>query len=110
MESSKIRALTIKCLHEAVLEMMSFEWHEEVAKLPTAKRKKVSLLVLDCFNWKVKLENAQLEAILAQLEENKEALEAGTKKVNEALKNLKQVKDVLDATSSLLNVVARVVV
>lgn len=109
MEPLEIIELTIECHHKAILAMMSYEWHQEVAKLPEAEQKEARQVAYSLYKEKVRLENAELKYILAQLEENKEALEAGTKRVNEALENLKEVKEVLDAASSLLSIVAKVV-
>ncbi|XOF32836.1 MAG: hypothetical protein ACL93V_12525 [Candidatus Electrothrix sp. YB6] len=109
MEPSKNRELTIKCLHKAVLEMMSFEWHQEVANLPETERKEASLRAMKCFNAKDKLVNAQLKDIRDKLEQNEDALTTERKKLEDALKDLKQVKDILEAASSLLSVVAKVV-
>ena len=109
MEGSKIRELIIDCLHRTVLETMSFEWHQEVAKLPDADRREASLRAIDCYNRKVKLESELLKNIRDKLKENEKELTDGTDRLNKALNNLKQVKEVLDAVGSLLSVVTRVV-
>jgi len=110
MEPSEIRELTIKCLHKAVLEMMSFEWHQEVAKRSEAERKEASLLAMSLFNEKSRLESTKLEKIRDKLQENKDALKSGTTKLKEALQNLNKVKNVLNAVNSLLSVVTKVAV
>jgi hypothetical protein len=99
----------IDCLHQAVLTTMTFEWHQEVEKLPVAERKEASLVAIACFNNKTKLESEQLENILAQLKLHGKELTDGINRLNKALGNLKQVKEVLDAASSLLSVVTKVV-
>ena len=110
MEALKIRDLTAGCLRNIVEMMMTFEWHKAVAKLSEEKeRKKAKLLLVKCHEARLILENSELKEISDKLEENKDALINGEKKIEEALKNLDDVKNVLNAVNSLLSVVTRVV-
>ena len=66
-------------------------------------------MAMRLFNAKDALVNAQLEEISDKLQENKDALKSGTAKLEQALDGLEKVKAVIDAATSLLSIVAKVV-
>jgi hypothetical protein len=110
MKAADIKDLTVAGLQEAVTMMMTFDWHKEIAKLPTDdERNDAKKALANCQGRRLFLENAELAEIRDKLKENEEDLEKGRGDLKKALKDLQKVKAVLDAVNSLLSIVARIV-
>jgi hypothetical protein len=109
MNASEINKLIIDSLREALDKMRTSEWDKETKKLSKAEREKASLLKISCHFAQFSLVNIQLEAISDKLQANEDELKEGTDRLNKALDDLKEVKAVIDAASSLLSVVTKVV-
>ena len=109
MKAANIKDLTVACLQKAVTTMMTFDWHKEVAKLPTDdERNDAKKALADCQSARLCLENAELAEILDKLKENEADLKKGMDDLKKALESLQKVKVVLDAVNSLLSIVARI--
>jgi hypothetical protein len=109
MEQKEIRQLTLEQLDQTFLKMHSSEWKLALEGKPKEIADKAKLCRLDVEEKRLKLRNAQLADILANLIENEEELEKGRQQVSETLNNLQQVEAVLDATSSFLGIIGRVI-
>lgn len=109
MKARDIRDVTVAILQEAVARMMTFEWHKEVAKLPTEERNEAKMLLAECQAARLALENAELADIAEKLKHNEEALENSRKELKNALEMLGNVKVVITGLRSLLSVVSKIV-
>ena len=109
MNASDIQELTVARLQDAVTAMMTFEWHKKIAKLPKAERRKAKLLLVDCQEARLALENAQLGNIRNKLKKHDAALATGRDDLKRALKKLNKVKDVLNAVNAVVSIVSKIV-
>lgn len=110
MKESDNLDLTVACLQQAVVKMMTYEWLKEIAKLPSkAEQDNAKMLLVHCQEARLVLENAQLAEIRDKLKENEASLIEGRDRLKKSLERLHQVQGVLGAVSSLLSIVSRIV-
>ncbi len=110
MVPSEIRNQSLKQLRQTFLKMTSAEWDLALEGKPEEVVTQAAKRLLTVQRARLRLQNAQLGRIRDKLIENEIALKEGRQQVSEALKNLQEVENILDAVSSFLGVVARVVV
>jgi hypothetical protein len=109
MVPSEIRNQSLKQLRQTFLGMTSAEWDLALEGKPEEIVTKAAKNLLTVQRARLRLQNAELSTIRDKLIENEIALEKGRQQVSGALKNLQEVEIVLEAVSSFLGVVARVV-
>ena len=109
MAPSGIRKQTLRELREIFLKMTSAEWDIALEGKPEKTVAKAARELLRVQSARLRLGNAELANIRDKLVENEDALEKGRAQVSKAFLRLQKVKAVLDAVSSFVGVVARVV-
>ena len=109
MPPSEIRDTTLRQLRETFLVMTSAEWDLELLGKPKNVVDAAAKNLLRVSSARLRLANAKLADIRDSLIENEEDLEQGRKQVSKSLSKLNDVKAVLDAVSSFLGIVGRVI-
>jgi len=109
MTPAEIRNATLSQLRAARTDMLSAEWTLALEGKDAKTQKEAAQRFLRVHHAVQQLENAELAKIRDALLENEKELAKGTARLGKALKNLSQVKTVLNAASSLLGVVAKIV-
>ena len=109
MSPHETRRETLKQLRQARTEMMSLGWMLALEDADEQTRKQAALELLRTQQAIRKLENAELADIRDRLIDNEAELEAGTRRLETALQDLDDVRQVLGAVTGLLKVVGRVI-
>lgn len=109
MDSTQIYSSTLEQLNKTIIRMTSPEWDAKVQAAPPAQRQKALAAVLSVQHARLVLANAALQDIARQLKDNEQNLLDGQAALQAALDNLATVAAVLNAVSSLINVIAKVV-
>jgi hypothetical protein len=89
--------------------MLSPAWDSALEHATAAQKARAAHTLLRIQSAYLRLGNAELEDIRDALVFHREALLAGKKELEKALKKMNRVRPVLDATAKLLALVARVV-
>lgn len=109
MDSAQIYSSTLEQLNMTVVKLTSPEWDAKVQGATPEQRKNALAELLRVQHARLVLGNAALQDIAQQLKTNEQSLLDGQKALKAELDKLATVEGVLKATSSLLNVVARIV-
>ena len=107
--NSVIRKETLKQVRAAFLAMSSPKWDLAMMNKSPEEKAKADIEFARLQRARLRLGNQQLAAIRDKLVENEADLARGRVRVANALQNLNRVKTVLNAVSSFLDIVARVV-
>jgi len=106
---SVIRDETLAALRQAIIDLRSPDRMLEVRKASAAVRAQWADCLLNADAARDALEKAQLKEIRDQLKENDEDLAEGTAALEGTLEKLSKLKQVLDTTARLVEIIARVV-
>jgi sugar-specific transcriptional regulator TrmB len=109
MTPSEIRKQTISQLQKTFLKMMSPEWDVALEGKPKNVVADAAKKMLAVQRARLRMENAELASILEKLKGNEEALLKGKQALEDSLKDLEDVKNVLQMTAAFLEIVGRVV-
>lgn len=109
MTPSEIKKQTVSQLRKTFLEMMSSEWDIALEGQPKNIVADAAKMMLAVQRARLRMENAELTSILEKLKENEEALLKGKQALEDSLKDLEDVKNVLQMTAAFLEIVGRVV-
>lgn len=109
MTPSEIKKQTISQLQKTFLKMMSPEWDVALEGKPKNVVADAAKKMLAVQRARLRMENAELTSILEKLKENEEALLKGKQALEDSLKDLEDVKNVLQMTAAFLEIVGRVV-
>ena len=109
MKPKLIRKSTEEALQEAINKMMTFEWIQVVENLPASMQDEALLALPRCNAALLELQNHKLAKIRDKLKKHDADLAKGRDNLKKALKKLKKVRDVLNAVSSILSLVAKIV-
>lgn len=109
MTPSEIKKQTISQLQKTFLKMMSPEWDVSLEGQPKNIVADAAKKMLAVQRARLRMENAQLASILEKLKENEEGLLKGKQALEDSLKNLEDVKNVLKSTAAFLEIVGRIV-
>jgi len=109
MDSAQIYSSTLEQLNKTVVKLTSPEWDAKVQGAPPAQRQNALAELLRVQHARLVLANEELQDIAAQLKANEQSLLDGQKALQAELDKLATVTAVLNAISSLVNVVARIV-
>ena len=109
MTPSEISNQTLEQLRETFLTMTSPEWDLALMGKPEDVVNDAAKTLLLVQSARLRLENAELADIKDKLVENEKALDEGRVQLNKSLESLDQIENVLNAITSLVDVVARIV-
>ena len=109
MTPSEIKKQTISQLQKTFLKMMSPEWDVALEGKPKNVVADAAKKMLAVQRARLRMENAELASILEKLRENEEALLKGEQALEDSLRDLEDVKNVLQMTAAFLEIVGRVV-
>ena len=109
MTPSEIKKQTISQLQKTFLKMMSPEWDVALEGKPKNVVADAAKKMLAVQRARLRMENAELASILKKLKDNEEALLKGKQALEDSLKDLEDVKNVLQMTAAFLEIVGRVV-
>ena len=109
MTPSEIKKLTVSQLQRTFSKMMSPEWDVALEGQPESVVADAAKKMLAVQRARLRMENAELASILEKLKENEEALLQGKQALEDSLKDLEDVKNVLQMTSAFLEIVGRIV-
>jgi len=109
MTPSEISSQTLEQLRETFLKMTSPEWDLALMGKPADVVNEAAQTLLLVQRARLRLENAQLADIRDKLVENEKELDEGRVQLNKSLERLDQIEDALNAITSVLDVVARIV-
>ncbi len=108
MTPSEIKKQTISQLQKTFLKMMSPEWDVALEGQPKNVVADAAKKMLAVQRARLRMENAELASILEKLKENEDALVKGKKALEDSLKDLEDVKNVLKSTAAFLEIVGRI--
>jgi uncharacterized protein YigA (DUF484 family) len=109
MTPSEIKNQTISQLQKTFLKMMSSEWDVALEGQPENVVADAAKKMLAVQRARLRMENAELASILGKLKQNEEALLQRKHALEDSLKDLEDVKNVLQMTSAFLEIVGRIV-
>jgi sugar-specific transcriptional regulator TrmB len=109
MTPSEIKKQTVSQLQKTFLKMMSPEWDIALEGKPKNVVADAAKKMLAVQRARLRMENAELASILEKLKQNEEALLRGKQALEDSLKDLEDVKNVLQMTSAFLEIVGRIV-
>jgi hypothetical protein len=109
MTASEIYSQTLEQLRETFLKMTSPEWDLVLVDKPEDVVNEAAKALLLVQRARLRLENAELADIRDKLVENEKGLEEGRVQLNKSLQRLDQIEGALNAITSLVDVVARIV-
>ncbi len=109
MDSAQIYSSTLEQLNKTIVRLTSPEWDAKVQGAPPDQRQDALAGLLRVQHARLVLANEELQDIAAQLKANEQSLLDGQKALQAELDKLATVTAVLNAISSLVNVVARIV-
>jgi hypothetical protein len=109
MTASEISSQTLEQLRATFLKMTSPEWDLALMGKPDDVVNESAKTLLLVQSARLRLENAELAGIRDKLVENEKGLEEGRVQLNKSLERLDQIEGVLNAITSFVDVVARVV-
>ena len=109
MTASEIYSQTLEQLRETFLKMTSPEWDLVLVGKPEDVVNEAAKALLLVQRARLRLENAELADIRDKLVENEKGLEEGRVQLNKSLQRLDQIEGALNAITSLVDVVARIV-
>ena len=109
MDSAQIYSATLEQLNKTVVRLTSSEWDAKVQGAPAEQRREALAELLHVQHARLVLANAALQEIAEELKANGQNLLHGHKALQGELDKLAAVQSVLDAISSFINVVARIV-
>jgi hypothetical protein len=109
MTASEISDQTLAQLRETFLKMTSPEWDLALIGKPEDVVNKAAKNLLLVQRARLRLENAELADIRDKLVENEKGLEEGRVHLNKSLERLDQIEGVLNAITSFVDVVARII-
>jgi len=109
MTPSQIKRQTISQLRKTFLMMMSPEWDVALEGQPQSVVADAAKNMLAVQRARLRMENAELADILERLKENEKALLEGKQTLEDSLKNLEDVRNILQVTSAFLDIVGRIV-
>jgi hypothetical protein len=109
MTASEISSQTLEQLRETFLKMTSPEWDLALMGKPDNVVNEAAKALLLVQRARLRLENAELTDIRDKLVENEKELEEGRVQLNKSLERLDQIEVALNAITSVLDVVARIV-
>jgi len=109
MDSNQIYAQTLSQLGDALVKMTSPEWDNLLQSATAEERQAAAKLMIQTQQARLALGNAVFEDIADQLKLNEAGLRAGINALDETLKTLSSVTQVLNTVGSLLTIVGRIV-
>jgi len=109
MDSAQIYSATLEQLNKTVVRLTSSEWDAKVQGAPPEERRQGLVELLRVQHARLVLANAALQDIANALKANEQNLLDGQKALQGELDKLAAVQSVLNAISSFINVVARIV-
>lgn len=109
MTPSEISNQTLEQLRETFLKMTSPEWDLALMGKPEDVVNEAAKTLLLVQRARLRLDNAELADIRDKLVANEKDLEEGRDQLNKSLERLDQIEGALNAITSLLDVVARVI-
>ena len=105
----RIRDETLRQLNRTFKAMMSPQWDLALDGQSTAQVTRAARALLAVQRARLRLGNRRLTEIRDDLRAGEAELIKGAKKLDKSLRNLRNVKSVLDATTALLRTVGRIV-
>lgn len=108
MDAAQIYSSTLEQLNQIVVRLTSPDWDAKVQGAPPEQRQNALSELLRVQHARLVLGNAALQDIAQQLKANEQSLLDGQKALQAELDKLASVESVLQAISSLVNVVAKV--
>ena len=109
MTDSEISNATLDQLQETFLKMTSPEWDLALMGKPEDVVSEAAKTLLLVERARLRLENAELAEIRDKLVENEKELDEGRVQLGKALERLDQIEGALNAITSFLDVISRVV-
>jgi hypothetical protein len=109
MDSAQIYSSTLEQLNETLVKLTSPEWDALVQGAPSEQRQDALAELLRVQHARLVLANEALQDIADKLKANEQSLLDGQRALQDELDKLATVEAVLNAVSSLINVVARIV-
>ncbi len=109
MVASEIRGKTLQQLDEAFLKMTSAEWDLALVGKSQEEVTEAAKALLLVQRARLRLGNAELSDIRKKLVENEKGLEEGRLQMMKVLETFEKIEVALDAITSFLGIVARVV-
>ena len=109
MSPGNIRKEILKQLRQTRNEMMTAAWIDAVREQADEVRCDAAFKRADIMDAIHELQNAELAEIRNKLMENETELLEGVTELGQALENTEKVKEVLNATGKLLEIVTKVV-
>jgi hypothetical protein len=109
MDAIQLYSSTLELLNVTLLKMLSPEWDAKLQAATPAARRKALAKLLQVQHARLVLGNSVLQDIADQLKANEQGLLDGQQALQTALDKLASVESVLNAISSLINIVARIV-
>ena len=109
MDSAQIYSSTLEQLNTTILRLTSPEWDAKVQGASTEERREALAELLRVQHARLVLANALLQQIAEDLKANEKSLLDGQKALQGELDKLATIESVLNAVSSFINVVAKIV-
>jgi hypothetical protein len=109
MDSAQIYSSTLEQLNKTVVRLTSPEWDAKVQAAPPEQRQNALVELLRVQHARLVLANEELQDIADKLKANEQSLLDGQKALQAELDKLASVGAVLNAITSLVNVVARII-
>lgn len=109
MNPADLYSATLASLVSARSAMLTPEWQDALENVSKVDRVKASHKLLDTQHAILVLANTQLSTIAQKMADQKDALGATIDNLAKALASLQKVGTVLDAITSILNVLARII-
>ena len=108
MDAAQIYSLTLQQLNKTVVRLTSPDWDAKVQGASSEQRQNALAELLRVQHARLVLGNAAMQDIAQQLKANEQSLLDGQKALQAELDKMATVESVLNAISSLVNVVAKV--
>lgn len=109
MTTNELKIATLKQLREAREGMLSMEYLIALEKLSPEERNSAAVNLSNVQLAYLKLRATRIAEIREKLEENNDDLVFGIGSVEEKLKNLSNIKEIIGAVSNLVSIVARII-
>ena len=109
MDSAQIYSSTLEQLNATVVKLTSPEWDAKVQGAPPEQRQDALAELLRVQHARLVLANEALQDIADKLKANEQSLLDGRRALQAELDKLASVAAVLNAISSLVNIVARII-
>ena len=109
MNPSDLYSMTLSVLTSARAAMLTPAFHAAEQMKDPDERLKASQTLLDIQQAIIALSTASLGDIAAKMKDNEKGLTKATANLKKALQKITEVKNVIDAASSVLGVVAKIV-